>query len=467
MPGLKIGGDGESYTNAEAQKAADEALAMGHKLMFAQNKAELAKIKDGDKIVAVDELDLHDPEKSATYDKYVILYQYIQKKNGQPVVLTLENTKSKSTPPEQQKITLYPDLEWMPGDSQYPTVLGLSPQIVIGEPMPKSAAADAGLRQGDRIISVGERSGPDMDTFRSIVQNSDGKLLNVTVEHAAKVPATGAATTSGSATIEAAMAAQPDAKMIAARKDSKTGKYLLGVPLMQDVETTRLITPARDSEAGSLGLTFKSTISAVDGTAVGSWLDIYAQLRLRHAGDKVKVTFVPAEGTASVTHEFTMAQADVDAVQEHLHFLLGLSLANENKTQVASNAGEAFMMGIDHTKKFILNVYMTLAGLMRRTVDPSNLHGIVGITKVGYDVQERGTVWLWYVLAMVSVNLAVANFLPLPIVDGGLFLLLILEKIRGKPLSLKVQSAIQTVGIVLLAGLFIFVTYNDIGLFRK
>jgi regulator of sigma E protease len=69
---------------------------------------------------------------------------------------------------------------------------------------------------------------------------------------------------------------------------------------------------------------------------------------------------------------------------------------------------------------------------------------------------------------MVSVNLAVANFLPLPIVDGGLFLLLILEKIRGKPLSMKVQSAIQTVGIVLLASLFIFVTYNDItGLFLK
>ena len=100
-------------------------------------------------------------------------------------------------------------------------------------------------------------------------------------------------------------------------------------------------------------------------------------------------------------------------------------------------------------------------------MSPSNLHGIVGITKIGYDVQERGPVWLWYVLAMVSVNLAVANFLPLPIVDGGLFLLLILEKIRGKPLSLKVQSAIQIVGVVLLIGLFLFVTYNDIGMFTK
>jgi regulator of sigma E protease len=145
--------------------------------------------------------------------------------------------------------------------------------------------------------------------------------------------------------------------------------------------------------------------------------------------------------------------------------MLGVHLEVETQTQVASNAGQAFLMGIDHTKKFILNVYQTLYGLFNRTVDPSNLHGIIGITKVGYDVQERGTVWLWYVLAMVSVNLAVANFLPLPIVDGGLFLLLILEKIRGKPLSLKVQTAIQTAGIVLLASLFLFVTINDIKLF--
>ena len=50
--------------------------------------------------------------------------------------------------------------------------------------------------------------------------------------------------------------------------------------------------------------------------------------------------------------------------------------------------------------------------------------------------------------------------------DGGMFLLLILEKVRGRPLPLKVQSAIQTAGIVLLAGLFLFVTMNDIKLFR-
>ena len=58
-------------------------------------------------------------------------------------------------------------------------------------------------------------------------------------------------------------------------------------------------------------------------------------------------------------------------------------LENRTQTQVATNAWGAVVMGMDHTWKFIEQVYMTLAGLFRQTVSPSNLHGIVGITKGG------------------------------------------------------------------------------------
>ena len=177
------------------------------------------------------------------------------------------------------------------------------------------------------------------------------------------------------------------------------------------------------------------------------------------------VTFKTDKG--EITKPLALIARKNTLQSKHLmHYELGVQLSYRTETQRADNRAGAVVMGMEHTKKFILQVYMTLAGLFRGTVSPSNLHGIVGITKVGYDAQERGPVWLWYILALVSVNLAVANFLPLPIVDGGLFLLLILEKIRGKPLSLKVQSAIQVVGLVILAGLFLFVTINDISLFH-
>jgi regulator of sigma E protease len=62
---------------------------------------------------------------------------------------------------------------------------------------------------------------------------------------------------------------------------------------------------------------------------------------------------------------------------------------------------------------------------------------------------------------MISANLAVINFLPLPIVDGGLMVFLLIEKIKGSPVSLRVQVATQMIGIFLIVSLFLLVTYND------
>ena len=83
------------------------------------------------------------------------------------------------------------------------------------------------------------------------------------------------------------------------------------------------------------------------------------------------------------------------------------------------------------------------------SVSAKNMMGPLGIGKAGLGFAARGTDWLIWFLAMISANLAVVNFLPIPIVDGGLFLFLIIEKFQGRPLSPKVQSIAQLVGIVL------------------
>ena len=63
---------------------------------------------------------------------------------------------------------------------------------------------------------------------------------------------------------------------------------------------------------------------------------------------------------------------------------------------------------------------------------------------------------------MISANLAVLNFLPLPIVDGGLMIFLIIEKIKGSPISLRIQVATQVIGLVLIGSVFLFVTLQDL-----
>jgi regulator of sigma E protease len=67
-----------------------------------------------------------------------------------------------------------------------------------------------------------------------------------------------------------------------------------------------------------------------------------------------------------------------------------------------------------------------------------------------------------YFMAIVSVSLAVLNFLPLPVVDGGYVVFLLIEKIRGKPLPLKVQNTIIMTGWALLVCFFVLLTWNDI-----
>jgi regulator of sigma E protease len=77
-------------------------------------------------------------------------------------------------------------------------------------------------------------------------------------------------------------------------------------------------------------------------------------------------------------------------------------------------------------------------------------------------VAAAGPTKLMYFLALISANLAVINFLPLPIVDGGLFVFLLIEKIKGSPISMKVQVATQLIGLVLIIGIFVVVTIQDV-----
>jgi regulator of sigma E protease len=77
-------------------------------------------------------------------------------------------------------------------------------------------------------------------------------------------------------------------------------------------------------------------------------------------------------------------------------------------------------------------------------------------------VVDRGAMYLAFFLAMISVNLAVLNFLPLPIVDGGLFLYLLYERFTGRPPSVRFQNAATTVGLLFLGTLFLFTFYNDV-----
>ena len=134
-------------------------------------------------------------------------------------------------------------------------------------------------------------------------------------------------------------------------------------------------------------------------------------------------------------------------------------LSQPRKTK---NFLQAAAWGVEETRDLIVQFYITLQRMVSGSVPAKNMMGPVGIVRAGAGFASRGIDYLIWFLAMISANLAVVNFLPIPIVDGGLFMFLLIEKFQGKPLSPRVQSIAQLVGIALIVSVFIFVTYQDI-----
>ena len=131
-------------------------------------------------------------------------------------------------------------------------------------------------------------------------------------------------------------------------------------------------------------------------------------------------------------------------------------------TRRAGNPVAAIGMGLVETRRVMVSAYLTIARLFQGSVKVEHLKGPVGIAHIGTVVAKRGVIDLIFFMAIISVNLAVLNFLPLPIVDGGLFVFLLWEGITGKPVSPNVQAATAMLGLLLIGALFLLVTFNDI-----
>lgn len=369
-------------------------------------------------------------------EDYVALQSLLRDNGAKPLTLTLHNSDRLIA---DRIVKITPQVRVRSGVEAF-SVLGLGPRLAITGASKGKSAEKAGVKAGDIVLKIGERSDPSDSEFKDIVGHNPGRALSLEVERDGK-----------------------PVSLTVTPEDAK-GKGLMGVGIAPDDDSTVVAVRDRNSAAVDTGIFQGSDpvrLSAIDGTPVHNWANIIDLLRQRKAGESMTLTFKSDQ--QETTRTLALSEAQVKDLHEKTMVRLGLNLELQQQLQKAASPGQAVLMGLEHTKKFILQVYMTLAGMVRQTVSVDNLHGPLAIAKVGADVQERGQVWLWYLMAMVSVNLAVANFLPLPIVDGGLFLLLILEKIRGRPLSIKTQTVIQTAGIVLLAGVFLFVTlHNDI-----
>jgi regulator of sigma E protease len=100
--------------------------------------------------------------------------------------------------------------------------------------------------------------------------------------------------------------------------------------------------------------------------------------------------------------------------------------------------------------------------MVTAAISPENLGGPIAIAQMAGKTAELGLVAFISFLALISVNLAVLNLLPVPVLDGGHLVYIGLEKLRGKPLSPAMMEKTQIIGISLIVFLMLFAFYNDL-----
>jgi len=143
--------------------------------------------------------------------------------------------------------------------------------------------------------------------------------------------------------------------------------------------------------------------------------------------------------------------------------LIGIERQYKEIYKKTEGIKSGFANSFDYLYSNTKTMLWSLGELFTGKIPLKDLHGIVAITKVGGDViQEQGIFKGFLLTAMISLNLAIVNLLPIPALDGGHLLFLLIEKIRGRSINEKTLEKVANIGFYLLIALMIVIVFNDI-----
>jgi regulator of sigma E protease len=123
---------------------------------------------------------------------------------------------------------------------------------------------------------------------------------------------------------------------------------------------------------------------------------------------------------------------------------------------------ESFTKSIEHLVNLTVLTFQALYHVITGAMPAKDAFGgPIRIFDVVKDAAALGFSYLIYIMAVISANLAIFNLFPIPVLDGGHLLLQAIEKLRGRPLTVKIEEGLTKVGLAMLLSLMIFVFYND------
>jgi regulator of sigma E protease len=203
--------------------------------------------------------------------------------------------------------------------------------------------------------------------------------------------------------------------------------------------------------AGRLGYAEPLDLEATPLT----WLDAHHTLQTAMPGTTVKV---------SVRRAGKLKEVDLTRVEATEWFfpLRGLIFMGLERTNRSNSWTSAAALGFRETTEKLQEVANVLKMLFTAEISVKSLGGPVIIAKIAGDEAAQGLPRLLIFLTFLSANLAVLNFLPIPALDGGHMVFLVVEGVTGKPVDERIQGVLTMVGVLCLLTLMIFVLGNDI-----
>ncbi len=347
-------------------------------------------------------------------------------------------------------------------------VMGMQPIEAIQE---ESPASKAGFMKGDLIVSVDGQHDLDPLRLADLLRKQVGKEIVVEVQ---RTGAGGDETVPLKVTPRLPVVSQPfdpyrplpnsawssDELGIAYKIANRVASVVPGSPadgkLKPGDEIVSASFPAAsDEEKEALKKVGYPTKPIEFDADHANWPVLFTTIQRGRVGTKVELKFKRDSKEQSVVVE-TANAADWYNPDR------GLNLETLLRTRQVDSWGEAFALGFRETKESVWQVATTVRKLVRGELSLTGTAGPVGIAGAAAASASEGITQLLMFLTFLSANLAVLNFLPIPVLDGGHMMFLIYEGIRGRPASERTMSILTYLGLVFILVLMVFVIGLDI-----
>ena len=213
-----------------------------------------------------------------------------------------------------------------------------------------------------------------------------------------------------------------------------------------------------DQPAYNAGLQVGDSFIAIEGANVESWYEAVGQIE-KYPNETITISFNRQGKT--LNKQVTLG-ARPDLTSGRVDREVGALGISKNQVPVELNFTESLVYGFNETKWAMTLMTSSLKMIFQGNVSRDEVGSVIMIGDMAGQAAQAGLVPFLFLMALISVNLAYINILPIPGLDGGHIALILVESLLGRKLSVKTRIRIQSVGMFILLSLMVFLLLNDI-----